>query len=267
MLLSGSQVLAQGVTAVDRLSVEIWPDYDEANVLVLLTGELSSDTPLPATLTVPLPANARLNAVARITSDGFMSDDIPYTETADAVTLTTPESSFRVEYYHPYRADGQQRDFTFTWTADFAINQISLSIQQPLSADTLTTNPTSTAITTSQADGLSYHVLPIQAVPAGQTYTATITYHMTSPLLTATRLQNQAGEVDTAVTPNWAFYLAAAGTALIGIAMFWQVYNNRQKARRPVQRRPATKSSFCHNCGQRRHQGDQFCRQCGTTLK
>lgn len=266
VLLSGSQAWAQKVTAVDTLSVEIWPDYDQASVLVLLTGELNSDMALPATITVPLPPDARINAVARISPEGFMSDDIDFTETADAVTLTTPDPSFRVEYYYPYQVDGEQRNFAFTWTADFSVEQMSVSVQQPVSADNMTTNPAATAITTSQSDGLNYHVLPIQTVPAGQPYTAVISYHMTSPLLTVARLQNQE-EVETAVTPNWALYLAAAGFALIGIAMFWQVYNNRQKARRVKPRAASAKTSFCHNCGQRSQKGDQFCRQCGTALK
>jgi hypothetical protein len=266
MLLAGSQARAQAVTAVDTLSVEIWPDYDQASVLVLLTGELSSDTELPATITVPLPPDARINAVARISPEGFMSDDIDFTEAADAVTLTTPDPSFRVEYYYPYRADGEQRNFTFNWTADFAVNQMTVSVQQPISADTLTTNPAAAAISTSQSDGLNYHVLPIQSVPARQSYTASVNYHMTSPLLTVARLQNQ-GEVETAVTPNWALYLAATGMALIGIAMFWQVYSNRQKTRRAKPRAAPAKTSFCHNCGQRSQKGDQFCRQCGTALK
>lgn len=278
VLLSGFHIQAQEVTAVDTLSVEIWPDYDQASILVLLTGELSSDTPLPATITVPLPPEAQLNAVARISPDGFMADDIDFTQVSAAVTLTTPDPSFRVEYYYPYEADGQQHSFTFAWTADFAINQMSLSIQQPLSAGTLTTNPAATAITTSQLDGLSYHVLPIEPVPAGQSYTAAVSYHMTSSLLTVTQLQNQTEEqaavpppINPTAAPNWAaswgLYLAAAGTALIGIAMFWQVYNNRRKPGRSARPGPATKVRFCHNCGQRSQKGDQFCRQCGTALK
>jgi hypothetical protein len=267
-------VQAQDVTAVDTLSVEIWPDYDEASVLVLLTGELSSDTPLPSTISLPLPPDARLNAVARITPDGLMVDDIDFMETADTLTLTTPNPSFRVEYYHPYQINGEQRDFTFSWTANFAISQMSLSIQQPLSADTLTTDPAATAVTTSQLDGLSYHVLPIQTVPAGQSYVVDVSYHMTSPLLTIARLQNPGGG-QTAVSPitnpnaapNWALYLAAVGTTLIGIAMFWQVYNQRRKTGRSVRPAPVAKASFCHNCGQRSQKGDQFCRQCGTALK
>lgn len=266
MLLSWSQLWAQSATAVDTLSVEIWPDFDEASVLVLLTGELSHDTPLPATLIVPLPAAARLNAVARISADGFMSDDIPYSQSADAVTLTTPDPSFRVEYYHPYQTNDEQRDFSFIWTADFPVNQMNVSVQQPLSADTMTTSPASTATTTSQLDGLTYHNLPTQAVPAGQTYMASVNYRMASPLLTANRLQNQGSET-TAVPPNWTLYLAAAGTALVSIAMFWQAYNNRQKKQQQVRPRKGGKASYCHNCGQHSHKGDQFCRQCGTVLK
>jgi hypothetical protein len=69
---------AQGrATAIDTLIVDLWPDYDRASVLVLLTGTLSADTKLPATVIFPVPVTAQLNAVARIdSSDGVMKDDI-----------------------------------------------------------------------------------------------------------------------------------------------------------------------------------------------
>ena len=273
---------AQGGTAVETLSIEIWPDYDQPSVLALLTGELTAGTALPATITIPLPANAQVNAVARITPDGVMTDDIDFTETADSVTLTTPDPSFRVEYYYPYTVAADEHSFVFNWTANLAVNQMSVLVQQPASAASMTTNPAATAVSTRQLDGLTYHALPVASVPTGQTYSASVSYQMTSPLLTVARLQNSGG-AETAVsppstvipetTPNWALYLTAVGTTLIGIAMFWQAYNNRQKKdKRPASRkRPAkaglAKAGFCHNCGQRRQQGDQFCRHCGTALK
>ena len=270
-------VEAQADTTIDTLTVEIWPDYDQPDVLVLLTGELAHTTALPATVTIPLPANARVNAVARITPDRVMIDDIDYTETADSITLTTPDPSFRVEYYYPYSVAGDQHSFAFNWTPNMAINQMFVAIQQPASAANLTTNPATTDVAIRQTDGLTYHTLPAESVPAGQTFAVSVSYQMTSPLLTAAQLQNQ-GSGATGVSPssttptatsNWALYLAAVGTTLIGIAMFWQAYNNRQKRgpTRPARSKSTAKASFCHNCGQRRQRGDQFCRHCGTALK
>ena len=275
-LLGERPVGAQETTSVDTLDIEVWPDYDQTDVLILLTGALTAGTALPATITIPLPVDARVNAVARITSDGVMTDDIDFTETADSLTLTTPDPRFRVEYYYPYTVAGDVHSFTFHWTASIAVNQMTVSVQQPASATNVTTDPAATAVTTRQADGLTYHTLPTESVSTGQAYEISVSYQMASPLLTVAQLQNQAGGT-TAVaptttipdtTPNWALYLAAIGTTLIGIAMFWQVYNTRQKSKRPKSRpKPATKTRFCHNCGQRRQQGDQFCRHCGTAIK
>ncbi|MCB8943523.1 MAG: zinc ribbon domain-containing protein [Ardenticatenaceae bacterium] len=271
-------VAAQGAATLDTLSVEIWPDYDQTDVLVLLTGQLAASMALPATLTIPLPPNADINAVARITSDGMMTDDIDFTQTADSVTLTTPDPQFRVEYYYPYTVDGDQHSFSFNWTAALAVDQMTVSVQQPVSAAEMTTNPAATAVSTRQLDGLTYHALPPETIPAGQAYSVSVTYQMTSPLLTVAQLQSQnsGGTAVTTVTtvpeatPNWALYLAAVGTALIGIAMFWQAYskrNNQPKRRRPAPNKQAASAKFCHNCGERRHPGDQFCRSCGTALK
>lgn len=48
------------VTTIDSLTIEFWPDYDRASVLVLLTGALPADTTLPATVTLPIPETAHL---------------------------------------------------------------------------------------------------------------------------------------------------------------------------------------------------------------
>ena len=51
------------VTTLDQLTADIWPDYDQPSVLVLLTGTLPDDVAYPATITVPIPDDATVNAV------------------------------------------------------------------------------------------------------------------------------------------------------------------------------------------------------------
>ena len=96
-------------TAVQFLGVELWPDYDQPAVLVLLTGTLPPDTSLPAAVTIPLPSSSQLNAVARITADGIMVDDIEFSQQADGVRFITPDLQFRVEYYVPYVSEENGR--------------------------------------------------------------------------------------------------------------------------------------------------------------
>ena len=67
LLLVALPVAAQTeVTQLDTLTVELWPDYDRPAMLVILTGTLPESAALPATVTIPLPPEAEINAVARL---------------------------------------------------------------------------------------------------------------------------------------------------------------------------------------------------------
>ena len=74
LLLPASWAQAQTAVTLQALDVELWPDYDESAVLVLLTGTLAANTPLPVTVTLPLPEGTDFNVVARITDDNVMTD-------------------------------------------------------------------------------------------------------------------------------------------------------------------------------------------------
>ena len=159
------------VPVIDSLDIEIWPDYDKASVLVLLTGTLMGDTRFPASVTLPLPEAARLNAVARIDrKDGNMKDDIfSSTDPPGTLTFITPDLRFRVEYYLPYTVNKNQRSFDYTWLAAISVNNFQLRVQQPTSASTLKTEPADANVVRS-GDGFDYHIFPARAVPAGQPF-------------------------------------------------------------------------------------------------
>lgn len=260
------------VNTIDTLAVDLWPDFDRTAVLVLLTGTLPADTRLPAQVTIPLPAGAELNAVARITDDNVMTDDIEYTAGADAVTLTTPDARFRVEYYLPYTTNGTERTFTFTWQANTAVNTIEVAVQQPGAAANLHTQPIAASIGRDEMDGFTYHVLPAQPVPAGETYSVNVSYMMDEPALSINQPPPDLAPVAAPATAglNWPLFLAAVGGALIVAAVAWQVMANWQrptqprKTAAPAKHKPAR---FCHECGTPLQAGDKFCRACGTAVK
>lgn len=279
---------AQGaVTTIDSLVIDLWPDYDRTAVLVLLTGTLPADTTLPATVTLPLPPEADLNAVARISTDNVMTDDVDYNTGNGQLMFTTPDLRFRVEYYVPYTADGDQRAFTYTWTADLTVNQLEITVQQPAAATTLLTEPEAVTVTTGSSDGLQYHTLPAQTVPAGQPLAVTVNYTMSSSQLSAESLQGATAPDTTspAAAPSsnsppvsrfdWPVLLAVAGVGLVIAAITWQIATMRASSKRPPKPRKVRSSKkgkgaavrFCHQCGQSLQKGDRFCRQCGTAVK
>ncbi len=269
-------------TTIENLAVDLWPDYDRPSVLVLLTGTLPDSTVLPVSVTIPLPPGATLNAVARITSENVMTDDVEYTQGEGSLTFVMPDNRFRVEYYMPYDAEGDQHTFEFDWLSDMTVTEMDVAVQQPAAAANMQTQPTAASITTNSNDGLTYHVLPITAVPAGQSYTVQVDYTMSEPTLTVEQLDTAetSSAPATAVNNdmNWPLLLAAVGGVLILVALVWQVASSRQKPKRPQKptpqrtavppATPAPKTvQFCHECGSPVQPEDKFCRVCGTAVK
>jgi len=268
------------VSVIDALDIEIWPDYDKASVLVLLTGSLPGATRFPASVTLPLPPAAQLNAVARIDSkDGNMKDDIfSSTDPPGALTFITPDLRFRVEYYLPYTVNKNQRSFDFTWLAAVTVNNFQLRVQRPTSAITLTTEPAAANVVKS-GDGFDYHTFPARAVPAGQPFSLRVDYNMTTAQLSApsqpppnTNSQPPAlpATPGTGSGINWALVAVVSGGLVIIGALIWQMARRRPSlnVRKPIDSRveKQSRTEFCRNCGDPIEDGDRFCSGCGSEL-
>lgn len=265
------QTMVSGVKAqetvgrLDWLTVELWPDYDRPAVLVLLTASLPEETPLPARVTLSLPQAATVNAVARISGDDQMVDDVDYTVVNRDLTLVAPERRFRVEYYVPYVENGLQRDFRFSWQSEISVEQMGVSVQQPRAASSLAVTPQVESVMEGN-DGLQYHHLPVQALASGESYAVSVTYTLDSARLTRAE--------EGAATNNWPTVLAIVAALLLLLVAGWQVFGRRHAVKRSELGQPRSLRSvrnsplrFCHECGERVQEDDRFCRECGTRLR
>ena len=278
MLMSMAQGFAQNpVSVIDALDIEIWPDYDKASVLVLLTGTLPGDSRLPASITLPLPEAARLNAVARIDrKDGNMKDDIfSSTDPPGTLAFTTPNLRFRVEYYLPYTVNENQRSFGFNWLAAVSVTKFQLRVQRPSSASTFNIKPAAANVERS-GDGFDYHTFPARAVPAGQSFSLHVDYKMTTAQLSATSMPPPNTSIQSPALPaasstgpgiNWALAAVITGSLIIIVALIWQIASRRPSPniRKPVNLRveKRSRSKFCRICGEPIDEGDSFCSGCG----
>ena len=279
LILPGAGHTQSKAMAIDSLTIELWPDYDRASVLILLTGALPADTTLPATVTLPIPKTAQLNAVARIDSnDSKMKDDISSSLVPDGVSFITPDLRFRLEYYLPYAVNNTQHSFNFSWLAAISVNKFRLKIQRPLFASQLTTEPVSINIFSGE-DGFTYYAFPEQAVPADQSFSVRVDYTMTAAQLSVDRLTppseraQEPGLPSTAKTGsdvNWLLLAVVAGGIIILMVFVWKIATRRTEPKRPITRNAEAKkesySKFCSNCDNPVDIDDRFCSKCGASV-
>jgi hypothetical protein len=273
-LVPSSAARAQSpVMSIPRLEIALWPDYDQPSVLVMLTADLGADTPLPAVVALPLPADARLNAVARIDENGDMLADVPYQTGPGQLTLTAPSPRLRVEYYAPYRVEGDQHSFTYTWLADLPVERLDLTVQQPASAGSFFTEPAALNVG-SGADGLVYHVLPAQVVAAGRPFSVRVAYAMAAPRLSVASQPEAGGPSPPPASPpatrsGWLQPATAVAAVLAAVAVTWGIARRGSPRAARTSRRgdggPAPR--FCTACGKPLAADGRFCSHCGEAVR
>ena len=270
-LLIALPVAAQSeVLFLNRVQVDVWPDYDRASVLVLVTGELPAGTTVPGSVQFRIPAAAgEPNAVAQITDSGDMLN-APFQTQADGdatlVTVETSERNIRVEYYFPYNRNGDAVEFTYRWLGGVAADEFTVYFQEPTGAAAVATDSGFEDIGI-QDDGHRYRRWPVGAVESDDTLAATFGYSAPLPSPTTTTLPPLEAPADdkSSILP---VAIAAIGGALIGVGGGWYFATQRT----PVQRSPrrktrAAKTVFCRDCGERLQSDDAFCRQCGAKVR
>ncbi|GAP13905.1 protein containg zinc-ribbon domain [Longilinea arvoryzae] len=279
---------AQGQSDVgfDQLNVLLWPEYDRPDMLVIYKITLSSATKLPAQidLRIPLAAGSPYN-VAIEEVDGQLYS-LNYTTSQDGdwliVSFTAPTSKLQIEYYDPeLTKTDSRRDYEFHWPGDVAIDNLTVEMQQPLTAENFQVAPNMGSWATG-TDGLRYYTEDVGSVPEGTPVTLKLSYTKSDDLLS---VPDQAPlQSSQPIGPSTSllrmegmlpYILGGLGVALFigGGAWFWVI--SRKRATEPArQRHNASKwlpdevqEVYCHQCGKRASKEDIFCRACGTRLR
>ncbi len=280
-----STIMAQSSSvspALDLVSLELWPDYDQEALLVLISGVLPETTPLPATITLPLPPDANLNAVAYVEATNGALLNMDYEVNNNTLTFVTPSLGFRVEYYQPYIIpSGTEREIRFAWTPPTAVSQIVTSVQQPLAAEAFTLSPPADQI--QQLDtGLRYHLYNPRALTAGQPIFIELSYDLPGNQLTQPLAQRNAPHEASNQSlapasggngfwlPDWVLFGGALALSLVAVFFLGSAWRDRQKQAVSVPTKPKRKASgkgrFCGVCGTAVSAADKFCPQCGTSV-
>ena len=283
---------AQTALTLPSAEVDLWPEYDRPDMLVIYHLTLPSSVSLPYEMTVRIPSTANLNAIAARQPDNTLFN-IPSTPQADGnwslinFRATTPE--VQVEYYDPgLQKNGADRHFVYNWPGDYAVDSLVIQVQQPVNATNMQISP-SLGESHTGSDGLTYYSADQGAMKVGQSFTVTLDYKKSDDTLSGPTVQVQSS-TPLSTTPNSRFswtsllpwVLGVLGVLLIVGGGAWYWWTGREKSTstsRRTRRKPAASEPdapkvdsgggfiYCHNCGKRANPGDRFCRTCGTALR
>jgi hypothetical protein len=276
---------AQTDVTLSSVEVNLWPEYDQPSMLVIVDFLASPDTPLPVDLTFRIPLEANLIAVAYATGEGGWIN-APFTgptEVGEWQVLTMPIQQYtmhRFEYYQPLTIAGGQRTYSYLWEGAYAVDEFFVTVLEPLDAISFFMEPAHSSV--EQLGALTYYESETVALARGQQYVMNLRYEKTTD-----RLHRPASQDLQPATPldestpgrvslnNYLPYLIGGiGVFLIlgGAFYYWQagsVPSKQMRRQRSAKAENDTDAaaSYCPQCGTRTKPGDRFCRTCGARLR
>jgi hypothetical protein len=266
--------LAQGVESsaatIQRLNVQVMPEFDDARVLVVVQGRLPDSASLPQSLTFRLPRGAQVNQMAVINvSDGRpaarayeMTDD-PADARWSLATYTIDGAHFFFEYYFNPLGASPEKAFTFTFSPRQAVGELVLEVQQPRAARAFSTNPPAAGERV-DSYGLTFFQLPVGVLEVGEETAVAVRYTKTDPNPSVPRHATmKAAAVPDAKDsiPLWAYGVLAA--VIAGSMAVFSLLRARQPKPEPIS---APIVSYCPQCGVRQRDHSRFCHTCGAAL-
>ncbi|NPA26015.1 MAG: zinc ribbon domain-containing protein [Chloroflexi bacterium] len=296
---------AQPVERLRQVLVELWPEYDRPEMLVLYFIRLPEDTLLPAEVALRIPARVGDPfAVAVRVSPDAPPINAAYTTKVEGewqwVYITANALDVQLEYYDKLEREGDTRRYTFVWPGGVAVDRFVVSVQQPATATMLTLDPPEDTREPG-VEGLMHFVKDFGALRAEDQIQLTVTYVKPDDVLSVEKInppQMQATPAGgTAPAPaetgrgfslaeqfvRWGpWVLGGLGLFLLILAgwMFWRsqaevVPKSSASRRRRLRFKPKApagepeeaEARYCPQCGTRARPGDRFCRMCGTPLR
>ena len=278
-----ASTFAQSEIQLSRLQVQLWPEYDQPSMLVIYDFELAPGTSLPARVTFRIPADANLIAVAAERNGGLVNTEFEGPvidgELKSFVIIAQESTGYHFEYYQPLIRNGDVREFDYFWPGDYAVDEFIIRVQQPLDTTTFSMDPALIpALDT--IDDLTYYSSQPAALAAGADYALDLNYAKTSEALTrpveavqpaAPLDENTPGRISGS---DYMPYVVVAALVLLGAGGLGYYYLsarirrfNPHTDRRASSEGVTSPGVHCHQCGQRAHAGDRYCRVCGTRLR
>ena len=272
---------AQGGITLETLTVQLWPEFDQPAMLVIYDFTLPEDTSLPVDITLRIPVNANLIAVAYSPTGSLLN--VPYQAPIEendwqvlTLTIDTP-TAYHIEYYAPLDRTDSQRNFVYLWPGDYAVKTFKVSVRPSVDTTEITTDPQMRSATT-ESSAQSLLEWETSDLQAGKELPIRVTYTKSSDRLGVSDQPLETGVVDestkgrVSLSNYLPYILGGLGFLLIlvGGFYFWQTSKGKPLRRKRHRTRDEDSNGeevYCHQCGKRAQASDRFCRTCGTRLR
>lgn len=282
---------AQSNVAFESVQIDLWPEYDQPEMLVVYRFLLAADVQLPASLSIQIPSAAGTpSAVAEATEDGPMMNIVDYTLVADGnwtiIQLNATQREVQIEYYDPsIQKDGANRSYIYQWPGGYDIGQVILLVQQPIGAEEMEILPRLNDIQVGDK-GVVFYRGELGAFGADESFERSIAYKKDADSLSIEFLEidsppineDTTGRVSLVNIIPWGIGLIGVIVIVAGVYWYWatartstptpkKTKRSRQKHTPEADEQNSGREMYCHQCGKRAEGSDKFCRSCGTKLR
>jgi hypothetical protein len=288
---------AQGISSLAELEVDLWPEYDRPDVLVIYKAKLPANVSLPVDVTFKIPTvSGEPYAVAVRQMDGALLN-ATYSRQVEGdwalITITATMPEIQLEYYDPQiEKDGNERNYSYIWPGDYNVDLMRIVIQQPIGASQMRVEPNLGSFTQIQGDPMQYYLMEVGSPKVGEKVSTELHYSKDTDNLSVESLQVQpTGPIngnDGGSQSNLLSYLpwliGGLGLLLLAGGLLWYWRMNKLEKQSTTKKRSrrskgtikspeqisaenGSRGIFCHQCGKRAASGDRFCRSCGSKLQ
>jgi hypothetical protein len=207
------------------------------------------------------------------------------------VSFDLPTLGYQLEYYDelPVGPDGQ-REYTYTYVADYPLATLSLDFQVPPTAEDFALEPPADSVVP-ETDGLTYHLVQAGPMTQGETQSWTFAYQKDNSDLTVSDLKQTQPAAPVAAPASGGsdnsavliFLVAFLALIAVGGGAFWlgrRAQSIAQETPPPTPRRTRRGSGrgtqaqgrpdsslFCYKCGTQVRPDADFCHKCGTPIR
>jgi len=284
LLVSFQPVQAQGAPTLSAVDVWIWPEYDQPSVLIIYRITVAPEVSLPTTMTFRIPAAAIKPAVVAVgPSISAVSDvGVKFSQEPDGewlkINIEVTGPAIQLEYYDPaIIKNGNDREFTYVWPGDYAVQTLRAEVQQPYDASKMSFEPDLTQAITEE---LNYRADSFGPLPAGEPFNLKISYQKASDDVSVVLMPSQSGPVNENTAGRFSFtdllpwVFGGVGALLVAGGLYYYVRGQprpkKYRKHRPTADRTADSAegpTYCAQCGTRARPGDRFCRSCGSRIR